>query len=201
VELAQAANTLSWVDGQLLADNTDGLGLVRDMEVNAGRKLQGLDILLLGAGGAAAGVLGPLLLTGPARIAVANRTAAKAHALVEQHRRHPSLQQEALGRTELMALPLDAHLPAFDVVINATAGSLEGAAPPIGARALKPGALVYDMMYGPKAEPFLRWAGAHGAQTRDGLGMLVEQAAESFFIWRGIRPPAHEVLAQLRAAL
>jgi shikimate dehydrogenase len=201
VELAQAANTLSWVDGQVLADNTDGLGLVRDIEVNAGRKLQGLNILLLGAGGAAAGVLGPLLLTGPARIAVANRTAAKAHALVEQHRRHPSLQQEALGRTELMALPLDAHLPAFDVVINATAGSLEGAAPPIDARALKPGALVYDMMYGPKAEPFLRWAGAHGAQTRDGLGMLVEQAAESFFIWRGIRPPAHEVLAQLRAAL
>jgi shikimate dehydrogenase len=157
--------------------------------------------LLLGAGGAAAGVLGPLLLTGPRRIVVANRTAAKAQALVEQHRRHPSLQQEALGRTELIALALDAHLPAFDVVINATAGSLEGAALPIDARALRPGSLVYDMMYGPPAQPFLRWAGAHGAQTRDGLGMLVEQAAESFFIWRGIRPPAHEVLAQLRAAL
>ena len=199
-QLAQAANTLKFEGGRILADNTDGLGLVRDIEVNAGQRLQGLDVLLLGAGGATAGVLGPLLLAGPRRIVVANRTAAKAQAIVQRHREHPSLQQ-ALTHTELNVRPLDTQLPACDVVINATASSLAGAGVLIAPQALKPGALVYDMMYGPAAQPFLQWARSHGARTRDGLGMLVEQAAEAFFIWRGVRPPAQQVLAEMREAL
>ena len=200
VQLAGAANTLSFRDGQVHADNTDGLGLVRDIEVNAAQALRGLDVLLLGAGGASAGALGPLLLAGPRRVVVANRTLAKAEELVERHRRH-SAMQEALRGTDLQALPMDAALPACDVVINATAGSLAGAAVPISPSALKRGALVYDMMYGPPAAAFLQWAAAQGARTRDGLGMLVEQAAQSFFIWRGVRPPADVVLAQMRQGL
>ena len=109
--------------------------------------------------------------------------------------------QEALQRTDLQALPMDAALPACDVVINATAGSLAGAAVPISPSALKRGALVYDMMSGPPAAAFVQWAAEQGARTRDGLGMLVEQAAQSFFIWRGVRPPADLVLAQMRQGL
>ena len=199
-QLAGAANTLSFHDGQIHADNTDGLGLVHDIEVNAAQSLQGQDVLLLGAGGASAGALGPLLLAGARRIVVANRTLAKAEELVERHRRHRAMH-EALKRTDLRALPLDAALPAFDVVINATAGSLAGAAVPISPLAIGRGALVYDMMYGPPAAAFLQWAAAQGARTRDGLGMLVEQAAQSFFIWRGVRPPAEVVLAQMRQGL
>lgn len=199
VNLAGAANTLSFKNGQIQADNTDGVGLVHDIEVNAGQPLRGSRVLLLGAGGAAAGALAPLLMAGPAQLVLSNRTEAKARELVERHRTHPSLRT-ALTRTELLALPLDEALPAFDLVINATAGSLVGAAPPIAAQALKPGALVYDMMYGPAAQAFLQWAASQGARTRDGLGMLVEQAAESFSIWRGVRPPTTEVLAQLRQA-
>ncbi len=197
VTLAGAANTLSFRDGQIHADNTDGVGLVRDIEVNAVRGLLGSRVLLLGAGGAAAGALGPLLMAGPAQLVVSNRTLSRAEDLVGRHRSHPSLSR-ALADTELLALPLNDKLPAFDVVINATAGSLAGAAIPITEQALRPGALVYDMMYGPAAETFLQWATASGAGTRDGLGMLVEQAAESFSIWRGVRPPTAEVLAQLR---
>ncbi len=199
VDLAGAANTLSFKGGLIQADNTDGVGLVRDIEVNAGQRLRGCRVLLLGAGGAAAGALAPLLIAGPAQLVVSNRTEAKARELVERHREHPSLQT-SLAQTELLALPLDDSLPAFDVVINATAGSLVGAAPPITAQALRPDALVYDMMYGPAAQAFLQWAASEGARTRDGLGMLVEQAAESFFIWRGVRPPTAEVLAQLSQA-
>ncbi len=199
VRLAGAANTLSFRDGRIHADNTDGVGLVRDIEVNAGQPLRGRRVLLLGAGGAAAGALGPLLMAGPAQLVVSNRTLSRAEDLVSRHREHPSLKQ-VLAHTELLALPLADKLPVFDVVVNATAGSLAGAALPMTAQSLAPGALVYDMMYGPAAEAFLQWAGASGARTRDGLGMLVEQAAESFFIWRGVRPPTTEVLAQLRQA-
>ncbi len=196
-QLALAANTLKFEGGRILADNTDGLGLVHDIEVNAGQPLQGLDVLLLGGGGATAGALGPLLLAGPRRIVLANRTQAKAEAIAERHRRHPSLQA-ALQGTELKVLPLNAQLPASDVVINATSSSLSGAGVLIAPAALKSGALVYDMMYGPAAEPFLQWAVQHGARRRDGLGMLVEQAAEAFFIWRGVRPPAQVLLDEMR---
>jgi shikimate dehydrogenase len=194
--LAQAANVLSFQDGQILADNTDGIGLVRDIVHNAGVPLKGKRLLLLGAGGAAAGVLGPLIKAEPAHITVANRTLAKATKLVERHVVLASLQN-----TELLAHDLKGLEGQFDVVINGTASSLSGATVPVNATVLRPGALAYDMMYGPGAKDFMDWAKAHGAVARDGLGMLVEQAAEAFLIWRGVRPPSAQVLTELRQVL
>ena len=199
-QLAQAANTLCFEDGGLFADNTDGAGLLRDIEHNADVALAGRDVLLIGAGGAAAGVLAPLLAAGPRRLVVANRTLAHAQALVAQHQAHPTLRA-LLQKTELLAHSLQGFAADFDVIINASASSLAGAEVPVPASVLKPGALAYDMMYGPAAAPFMRWAQAHGAVARDGLGMLVEQAAESFALWRGVRPPSGTVLHELRAAL
>lgn len=196
-ELAEAANTLSFTGGQIHADNTDGAGLVRDIQDNAGVPLAGRDVLLIGAGGAAAGVLAPLLLAAPRRLVVANRTAAKAHALVARHQAHPAMTQ-ALASCALEGTALDAITGQFDVVINASASSLGGADVPVAASVLRTGAWVYDMMYGPAAAPMLAWAADHGAHGRDGLGMLVEQAAEAFAVWRGVRPPASQVLQELR---
>lgn len=195
-ELAEAANTLRFDADGWWCDNTDGVGLVRDITVNAGVALAGRRVLLAGAGGAAAGVLGPLIEARPARLVVANRTAGKAEALV---RRHAALA-EACG-VELSAVALDdaGEDGAFDVVVNGTASSLAGAQVPLPARVLRPGALALDMMYGAGAQGFLAWAAAHGATGRDGLGMLVEQAAESFHAWRGVRPDTAPVLAALRA--
>lgn len=204
-ELAQAANTLRFdsaegpegqeaTQGGWLADNTDGVGLVRDITLNAGVALKGQRILLLGAGGASAGVLGPLIEAHPAEIVMANRTVEKAQAIVDRHadwaRQH--------GVT-LSARPLNDPGQAFDVFINGTAASLSGSGIPVGPEVLRPGTLALDMMYGPAAEAFLSWAREHGAVGRDGLGMLVEQAAESFFIWRGVRPNTTPVLAHMRA--
>ena len=195
VRLAGAANTLSFQpDGRIHADNTDGLGLVADITRNAGVPLAGRDVLLIGAGGAAAGVLGPLLRAGVRHVTVANRTLAKAQALVQAHGPLASLQ-----KAELLALAPQALEADFDVIINATASSLAGGEVPVAARVLRPGALAYDMMYGPAAQGFLDWARAHGAVPRDGLGMLVEQAAEAFHIWRGVRPPSAQVLQELQA--
>ena len=194
--LAQASNTLSFSGLEIAADNTDGAGLVNDIQHNANFDLSGKRVLLLGAGGAAAGVLGPLILAQPASITVANRTVDKATALVTRH-----VALATLHKTELLRQGLEAFEGDFDVIINATASSLSGAGVPVSASTLKPGALAYDMMYGPAAHGFLTWAIEHGAQARDGLGMLVEQAAESFLIWRGVRPPASQVLAELRAAM
>ncbi|WP_027994337.1 shikimate dehydrogenase [Simplicispira psychrophila] len=202
VQLAGAANTLSFVGGAIVADNTDGLGLVADISRNAGVELAGRDVLLIGAGGAAAGALGPLLATGPRRIVVANRTLTRAQGLVQAHSAIAALQ-----KTELLALTpqaLEADLTqngSFDIVINASASSLAGDAVPVPASVLRTGSLAYDMMYGPAAQGFLNWATAHGAQPRDGLGMLVEQAAEAFALWRGVRPPSASVLAELRALM
>lgn len=192
--LAQAANTLRFDAGGWLADNTDGAGLARDLQHNAGVDLAGRALLLLGAGGAAAGVLGPLIEARPRRLVVANRSAGRAEELV---RRHAALAQ-ACG-VELQARPLDEGGDGFDVVINGTAASLQGAGVPVAGRVLARGATALDMMYGPAAEGFLRWAAEHGAHGRDGLGMLVEQAAESFLLWRGVRPDTAAVLAGLRA--
>jgi shikimate dehydrogenase len=195
-QLAQAANTLRFEGGQVLADNTDGIGLVNDLRHNAGVGLAGLDVLVVGAGGAAAGILGPLVEAGPRRIVVANRTQIKAAALAQRH--------AALARrleVELQAPELADLEGSFDVVINATASSLCGDAVPVHSSVLKPGALACDLMYGPAAQGFIEWAGSHGATGRDGLGMLVEQAAESFLVWRGVRPPSEQVLAELRASL
>ncbi len=198
VQLAEACNVLSFARDtagalQVSADNSDGLGLVRDIVHNAGVPLQGQRVLLVGAGGAAAGVLGPLLDARPHSLVVANRSVAKAEALVA---RHAALAQRC--GVLLTASGLDALPMGFDVVINATASSLSGAGVPVAATVLKPGALAYDMMYGPASQGFLDWARAHGAQPRDGLGMLVEQAAEAFALWRGVRPPSAQVLAELR---
>ncbi|MCD6662417.1 MAG: shikimate dehydrogenase [Comamonas sp.] len=196
VAQAGAANTLVLQGGRIHADNTDGLGLVADIEQGAGVPLAGRDVLLIGAGGAAAGVLGPLLARAPRRIAVCNRTAARAEELVARH-----LGSAKLSKTELLALDQQALDADFDLIINATSSSLSGGPVPVPARVLRPGALAYDMMYGPPAQGFLDWAGAHGAVSRDGLGMLVEQAAQSFLLWRGVRPPSTQVLSELRALL
>ena len=199
-QLAQAANTLRFDSTGIHADNTDGVGLVNDIERNAGLCLAGRDILLVGAGGAAAGVLGPLLASGPRRLVVVNRSADKATALVARHRQHPWVQG-LLQKTELLVQEIQGLEGDFDVIINATASSLAGVALPIAGSVLRPGALAYDMMYGPPAEPFAQWAISHGGIARDGLGMLVEQAAAAFEIWRGVHPPSGRVLGEMRAAL
>ncbi len=192
--LAGAANTLRFDAGGWYADNTDGVGLVRDIEANAGRPLAGCRVLLVGAGGAGAGVLGPLLAARPAEVVVANRSPDKALALASRH--------AGVARAHGAALHgcgLEAPGNGFDVVLNASASSLQGAASPVAADVFAPGALAVDLMYGAAARPWLAWAQAHGATPRDGLGMLVEQAAEAFFVWRGVMPDTAAVLRALRA--
>jgi shikimate dehydrogenase len=195
-QLAQACNTLRFDGAEVFGDNTDGVGLVSDITRNAGVELAGRDVLLLGAGGAAAGVLGPLIEARPRRIVVANRTQPKATNLIARH----SILARGEG-VELSAPPLPQVREGFDIVINATATSMSGAAVPVPPSVLKPGTLACDMMYGPAAQGFIDWAGRHGALARDGLGMLVEQAAEAFLVWRGVRPPSAQVLGELRATL
>jgi shikimate dehydrogenase len=193
--LAGACNTLRFDAAGVFGDNTDGAGLVRDIQA-AGIAIAGRELLLVGAGGAGAGVLGPLLQARPSRLVIANRTPAKAQALVDSH--------AALARAaavELASCGLDVVSGTFDIVVNASASSIAGGGVPVPASVLRTGALAYDMMYGPAAQGFLDWARAHGATARDGLGMLVEQAAESFFVWRGVRPDTGPVLAELRALL
>jgi shikimate dehydrogenase len=192
--LAGAVNTLRFDAGSVFGDNTDGAGLVHDIQAQAGVDLAGRRLLLVGAGGGAAGVLGPLLLARPALIVVANRTYDKAQALVESH---AAIAREA--GAELLASRLDEVRGAFDVVVNATASSLAGGGVPVAGSVLKPGALACDMMYGAAAQGFLAWARENGGTGRDGLGMLVAQAAEAFHVWRGVRPDAAPVLAELRA--
>lgn len=196
-ELAQAANTLrfdSEAQGGWLADNTDGIGLVRDITVNAGVPLAGQRVLLIGAGGASAGVMGPFIEAGCAELVVANRTVDKAEALVARHA-DVARQHGVRLRTATLQNPGEA----FDVVVNGTAASLSGDGVPVGPQVLRAGALALDMMYGPAAQGFLDWARQHGAVGRDGLGMLVEQAAESFALWRGVRPDTAPVLREMRA--
>ena len=183
---AQAVNTLVLDRGKPWGDNTDGVGLVRDLTANLGRRLAGARVLLMGAGGAAQGVLAPLASEGPAGIVVANRTLPRAQALA--------------GRVAgVVACGFDALAgQSFDLVINATSAGLSGELPPLPQGLFQPSALAYDMVYGRDTE-FLAMARAAGARTSDGLGMLVEQAAESFLLWRGIRPETGAVLAALRA--
>ena len=194
-QLAQASNSLRFDGAESLGDNTDGIGLVNDVQHNAGVALAGRDVLIVGAGGAAAGVLGPFIEAKPRRVVVANRTVDKATRLVERHA--PLAAQHGV---ELAASDLSIA-GSYDVVINATASSMSGAGVPIAASVLKPRALACDLMYGPAAAGVVAWANEHGATGRDGLGMLVEQAAEAFLLWRGVRPPSAQVLAELRATL
>jgi len=191
--LAEACNCLRFDTAGWTGDNTDGAGLVADLVGNAGVELRGARVLVVGAGGGAAGALGPLLAAAPAELVVANRTEARAVELVARHR----AAADESG-TRLSSASLEAPGQSFDVVVNASASSVGGAAVPVDAGVLHPGALALDMMYGPAALPFLAWARGHGAIGRDGLGMLVEQAAEAFLFWRGIRPRTADVLAALR---
>ena len=189
--LAGAVNTLMFEpDGKVFGDNTDGTGLVHDIEINLGIHLRGKQILILGAGGAVRGVLGPILKHHPAKVIIANRTVSKARELVVQFREHGPV--EACGYPELKGK----H---FDIVINGTSAGLKGQVPPLPETLFTRGALAYDMMYGDKPTAFLDWAMLHGAnQAADGLGMLVEQAAESYFLWHGVRPDTRPVIAALR---
>lgn len=192
-ERAGAVNTLLFRDsGETLGENTDGPGLIRDLKVNHGLELAGKRILLLGAGGAARGVLSPLLAEQPVRLVIANRTPAKAVEL--------ALLFSGLGPLTACGFPELAG-QRFDLIINATAAGLSGELPPLPQGVLAEGGWCYDLMYGDSPTPFLRWAREQGAAAAvDGLGMLVEQAAESFLLWRGVRPETRPVIARLRAA-
>ncbi len=199
-EAAGAVNTLTFDGADCLGDNTDGAGLVTDLTRNLGVKLAGRRILLMGAGGAARGVVLPLLEQEPAALFIANRTADKAVALAGRLRG----ELQALGlRSAASGLRGGGYEALagerFDIVINATAASLAGDLPPLPAGVFAEGALAYDMMYG-RDTPFLALARQVGARTSDGLGMLVEQAAEAFFLWRGVRPETAPVIALLRVA-
>jgi len=180
---AQAVNTIVFAD-RVFGDNTDGVGLVRDLEGNLGLQLRGKSVLLLGAGGAAQGVVGSLVEAKVARLAIANRTLSKALELAARFK--PAI---AVREAELDG--------AFDIVINATSAGLAGDALAMPRSVMGKHTLAYDMVYG-RDTAFLQAARRAGARSSDGLGMLVEQAAESFFIWRGVRPATRAVLASLR---
>ena len=208
---AEAVNTLHFgLDGRVLGDNTDGPGLVRDLSHNLGFALSGRRVLLLGAGGAARGVIQPLLAAGVRSLHIANRDAARAQALVSQLRASlpaslPEPGAISVAEPPLHALALadlpDAAAQPFDLIINATSASLSGVSLALPPSLFRGCALAYDMMYGAPAEGFLSLARSHGAAaSADGLGMLIEQAAESFLLWRGVRPPTASVFALLRGA-
>jgi shikimate dehydrogenase len=190
-ERAGAVNTLIRSDSGWIGDNTDGLGLVRDLRANLGVAIAGKRVLLLGAGGAARGCIAPLLAEQPAELVVSNRNPWKPEALAEQFR--------ALGNI-VPRTHLSLKGDRYDLVLNATSAGHDGALPRLPDGLLAAGAAAYDLNYGPAAQPFLDWARAQGAaQVSDGLGMLVEQAAEAFQRWRGLRPETAAVLAELRA--
>jgi len=188
---AGAVNTLSFRDGEILGDNTDGIGLLRDLAVNLGVALDGANILILGAGGATRGIVGPLLEMQPASLRIANRTIDKAQILADHFSR-----SGPVSACPFNVVPVTEK---YDVIINATSAGVKGDAPPYPAAAISPDTLCYDLSYGLKPTPFSTWAREQGAeQSVMGWGMLVEQAAESFKIWRGIRPETAPVLKQMK---
>jgi len=186
---AGAANTLTFHQNFVNGDNTDGIGLVRDIKQNFQQLLKGKHILLMGAGGAASGVLQSLLHEHPKKLTIANRTLEKADKL---HQLHAHLSQAELSTCTYSDLN-----GSFDIIINATSVGLSDIEIPLPSTIFAPNALAYDMMYGCET-PFIKFSREHGAQVADGLGMLVEQAAEAFFIWRGIRPNTTQVIAALQ---
>jgi shikimate dehydrogenase len=196
---AGAVNTLArglsgGADSALLGDNTDGAGLVRDLSVNLGCRLRGARVLLLGAGGAARGILAPLLESGVGALVIQNRHGARAQQLAEEFGELGPVRAGAAT-----AADKGAEAP-YDLIINATSASLRGELPPIGAGAVGRQTLCYDCAYGPQDTVFVSWARQAGAgRAVMGLGMLVEQAAESFQLWRGLRPDTQAVLEALRA--
>ena len=193
VELAESANTLKMERDGIFADNTDGTGLVNDLQRNLGCAIAGRRVLLVGAGGAASGVAGPLLEHQPMSLIVANRSVDRAVGLATRF--------AALGPVRGLGFDTLGD-DGFDIIVNATSASLGGEIPALSPGVLTGTILVYDMMYGGSATPFLRWARQHGAErVADGLGMLVEQAAVSFQIWHGVCPATADVIATLRADL
>jgi shikimate dehydrogenase len=187
---AGAVNTLSFRDGEILGENTDGIGLLRDLVINQGITLEGANILILGAGGATRGIVGPLLEMQPAMLRIANRTIEKADMLAEHFSRSGPV---AACRFDVVPVT-----DRYDLVINATSAGVKGETPPYPAAAISSETLCYDLSYGLKPTPFSAWALEHGAQKSVmGWGMLVEQAAESFHIWRGVRPDTAPVLKQM----
>lgn len=193
-ERAGAVNTIKMLDnGTLFGDNTDGIGLVNDLTINHSIELNGKNILLMGAGGAARGVLIPLLKQNPDFLFIANRTPDKAKDLADDFADSGNINGG--GYDSISDLK-------FDIVINATAASLQGDLPPLPDTLLNDNASCYDMMYSAKPTPFMLWATQHNAtKVLDGLGMLVEQAAESFYIWRGMKPDTKLVIENLRKEL
>jgi shikimate dehydrogenase len=188
---AGAVNTLSFREGEIHGDNTDGIGLLRDLAINHALTLEDTSILILGAGGATRGILGPLLEMQPASLCIANRTLDKAEALVDIFSRTGPVSACRFDR-----VPVDAR---YDLVINATSAGVKGETPPYPAAAVSPETFCYDLSYGLTPTPFSEWAREHGAaKSVMGWGMLVEQAAESFRIWRGVRPDTAPVLKQMK---
>jgi shikimate dehydrogenase len=192
---AGAVNTLTFTGAAIAGDNTDGAGLVNDIVHNAGVAIGGLRVLLLGAGGAARGAILPLLDQAPRQLVIANRTAATADALVA------SFGAASKHRVALSACQFEVLEGRFDIVINATSASLAGAMPALPEALFGPGTLALDMMYAAAPSRFMQFAASLGATPRDGLGMLVEQAAEAFFVWRGVRPETASILAALRSPI
>ncbi|HUQ53893.1 MAG TPA: shikimate dehydrogenase, partial [Gammaproteobacteria bacterium] len=186
---ARAVNTISIAEGKLHGDNTDGVGFIRDVMVNQRQTLAGRRILLLGAGGAARGIVGPLLAAQPAELTIANRSKDRADQVVAQFGAAP-LAARSFAELEGM--------PPFDVIVNATSAGLKGETPPFPGSLVGPRSFCYDLVYGTSATPFVMWARSHGAaRAVQGWGMLVEQAAEAFTIWRGVRPDTKALLKQL----
>lgn len=187
---AHAVNTLSFVDTRVRGDNTDGIGFMRDVRVNHEQHVGDRRVLVLGAGGATRGILGPLLAARPRELVVANRTLARAQ----------ELQHVFAGKRQFQVCAFDDLEPhgAFDLVVNATSAGLKGEQPPFPASLVGAATFCYDLAYSVNGTPFVEWARAHGAGTAvQGWGMLVEQAAESFRIWRGVMPETAPILAQL----
>jgi len=192
-EKAGAVNTLWFEQGRIIGDNTDGVGLVRDLVHNHQCQITGKRLLILGAGGAVRGVLSPLLAEKPTQCVIANRTVSKAETLAEIF-----ADEGKITPTSFTALAGQQ----FDIIINGTSASLQGELPPLPDNMFAKNAWAYDMMYGAKPTPFMTWATQHGAtQILDGLGMLVEQAAESFYLWRGVRPKTQPIIELVRSQL
>lgn len=188
-QLAGAVNTLYLNESRICGDNTDGSGLVRDLTINHRLQLSGQRILLLGAGGAARGILLPLLQQQPEALVIANRTSERAEQLAELFADFGNIS----------ASPCEALNSPFDLIINGTSTSLQGTIPAIADSVIASHTVCYDMMYSSEATSFCRWARANNAERCiDGLGMLVEQAAESYSLWRGVRPDTQKVLEMLR---
>jgi len=189
---ARAVNTISFrADGRLRGDNTDGIGFMRDLTENLEQPVEDRRVLVLGAGGAARGILPPLLAAEPAVLVLANRTIARAEAMITELGSPSELEASSFEA-------LDRYKP-FDVIVNATSAGLHGEQPPFPPSCIGPDSLCYDLAYSLKDTPFVEWARAHNAmEAAQGWGMLVEQAAESFWIWRGVRPDTEPILEQLR---